>query len=77
MRLFHLEGSVTSAHDIAAAQHMIRQLTFFAGTDAPELVAVQLDATVVPPWQHVSSGVRDPDYNRRMNRLMQLLHASC
>ena len=76
MRLFHLEGSVTSAHDVAAAQHMIRQLTFFAGTDAPELVAVQLDATVVPTWQHVS-GVRDPDYYCRMNRLMQPLHASC
>ena len=76
MRLFHLEGSVTSAHDVAAAQDMIRQLAFFAGTNAPELVAVQLDETVVPPWQHVS-GVRDPDYNRRMNRLMQPLHASC
>ena len=76
MRLFHLEGSVTSAHDVAAAQHRIRQLTIFAGTDAPELVAVQLDATVVPPWQHVS-GMRDPDYYRRMNRLMQPLHASC
>ena len=55
---------------------MIRQLAFFAGTDAPELVAVQLDATVVPPWQHVS-GVQDPDYYRRMNRLMQPLHANC
>ena len=55
---------------------MIRQLTFFAGTDAPELVAVQLDATVVSRWQHVS-GVRDPDYYRRMNRLMQPLQASC
>ena len=50
-------------------------MTFFAGTDAPELVAVQLDATVVPPWQHVS-GVRDPDYYRRMNHLMQHFHAS-
>ena len=55
---------------------MIQQLTFFAGTDASELVAVQLDATVVQPWLHVS-GVRDPDYYRRMNRLMQPLHASC
>ena len=76
MRLFHLERSVTSAHDVAAAEHMIRQLTFCAGTDAPELVAVQLDATAVPPWQPVS-GVRDPEYYRRMNRLMQPLHASC
>ena len=76
MRLFHLDGSVTSADDVAAAQHMIRQLTFFAGTDAPELVAMQLDAKVVPPWQPVS-GMRDPDYYRRMNRLMQPLHANC
>ena len=33
-------------------------------------MAVQLDATVVPPWQHVS-GMRDPDYYREMNRLMR------